>query len=256
MQAKLKLKPLGQSAILAALSYFVLEKIWTGRLSWYINERYLLLTLAGALGLAALALVNLLGRRNDVAHTHDHSVAEEQDHINRFASLTGALWLILALPAVLGLLVPARPLGSSAVANKGVSGTAPLTAGGNTQPAKLDLAPNQRTILDWVRAFNYESDPSIFNGQPADVIGFVFHDARLDESQFFVGRFAITCCVAYASAIGMIVDWPKSAALPDNTWVRVQGMVNAASLDGRPIAQVQASGVEVVPEPANPYLYP
>jgi uncharacterized repeat protein (TIGR03943 family) len=120
----------------------------------------------------------------------------------------------------------------------------------------LDLAPTERTILDWVRAFNYESDPSIFNGQPADVIGFVFHDTRLTANQFFVGRFAVTCCVADASAIGIIVDWPQSADLADNSWVRVQGTVNAASLDGRPIAELQASTVELVPEPANPYLYP
>ena len=254
-----------QSAILAAIGLFVLDIIVTGRLSWYINQRYLLVTLAGALGLTALAVVNFLDRRAP-AHSHEPEEADEEevlpihpddgDRPPRHSAIGHWLWLVVALPALLGFLAPARPLGSTAVANKGVSSTAPLTAGGNTQPVKADIAPTDRTVLDWVRAYNFESDPSVFNGQAADVIGFVYHDTRLAAGQFMVVRFGITCCVADAAAIGMIVAWPQSAGLADNSWVRVRGTVAVANLSGRPIPQIQAGSVEPVAEPSNPYLYP
>lgn len=250
----LTLKRTLQPVILAALGYFVLDKIRTGRLTWYINERYLLLTLAGALGLVGLALFSLFEGRP--GEPHEHHSEDQPDHAHPHTSAADWLWLIVALPAVLAFLVPARPLGSSAVANKGVSATVPLSAGGNAKPVKLDLAPTQRTILDWIRAFNYESDPSVLEGQSADVVGFIFHDARLAPGQFFVGRFAITCCVADASAIGMIVDYATTETLPDNQWVRVRGTVSSSSLNGQPIPRLQASSVEKVEEPANPYLYP
>jgi putative membrane protein len=96
----------------------------------------------------------------------------------------------------------------------------------------------------------------VFDGQQADVVGFVYHDARLAEGQFLVGRFTVTCCVADAAAIGMIVIWPPAQALPANAWVRVRGAVSAATLDGRPIPLIAAESVEQVAEPDNPYLYP
>jgi uncharacterized repeat protein (TIGR03943 family) len=263
-ELRAKITQAAQSVILAALGLFVLAKIVTGQLGWYINERYLLITLAGGLGLAVLAVLNVADRHAGAEHHHEHDEVDEYtiDHPDearpapRRAALSGWLWLLMALPAVLGLLVPARPLGSSAVANKGISSTAPLTAGGNTQPAKAQLAPTDRTILDWVRAFNFESDPAVFNGQAADVIGFVYHDTRLSAGQFLVVRFGITCCVADAAAIGMVVNWPQAAALADNSWVRVRGTVSAATLGGRPEPQIQASVVDAAAEPANPYLYP
>jgi uncharacterized repeat protein (TIGR03943 family) len=163
--------------------------------------------------------------------------------------------LVVALPVLLGVLIPAKPLGSSAIANRGVNITAPLTAGA-AQPAKLDLAPTDRNILDWIRAFNYASDPKSFAGQPADVIGFVYHDSRLAGEQFLAGRFTVNCCVADAMAIGVIVQWPDSKGLADNGWVRVRGSVQASEIDGRPIPLIIAESVEPVPPPEQPYLYP
>jgi hypothetical protein len=39
-----------QALILAGLGIFLIDKIWTGTLFWYINARFMPLTVIGALG--------------------------------------------------------------------------------------------------------------------------------------------------------------------------------------------------------------
>lgn len=241
-----------QALALAALGIFLLQKIWSGTLYWYISNRFLLLTLAAAIGFLALAQTILPRRRPDGA---DPELGRQEDapaHGQR-----QPVWglLVVVLPVLLGIVVPARPLGAAAIANKGINTSPPLAAASG-QSVNLDLAPASRNILDWVRAFNYAPDPAAFHGQPADVIGFVYQDSRLGNDQFLVGRFTLNCCVADALAIGMVVKWPEAASLAANSWVRVRGPVDSVTLDGRRLPLILAGSVEPVPEPAQPYLYP
>lgn len=251
-----------QALVLAGLGLFMLHKIWTGTLYWYINQRFLLLILFAAIGLLALARVVLPGRSaTDPAslgdeQQHEHGDEHEHGHDHDHGG-SGAAWglIFLAVPLALGLLIPARPLGSSAIANRGVNTTAPLTAGG-AAPAQLDLASTDRNVLDWVRAFNYAQDPHTFTGEPADVIGFVYHDVGLEPDTFLVSRFAVTCCSADAAAIGLLVRWPGAAALENNTWVRVRGPMEVGQYAGRPTPLIVADNLQGVDSPAQPYLYP
>ncbi len=251
-----------QALLLAALGVFFLHKIWSGTLYWYINNRFLVLVLSAGVGFLALSQIVLQGLRRqtqeaepqDERHDHPHPQAPSWSHSHPTLSIWGLI--IIALPVLLGILIPARPLGSSAVANKGINTSAPLTAAESGRAVRLDLAATDRTILDWVRAFNYEANPTVFDGQPADVVGFVYHDTRLAEGQFLVGRFAVSCCVADALALGMIVNSAQAANLRDNSWVRVRGPVQAANLAGRPIPLITAESIEQVAEPEQPYLYP
>ena len=54
---------------------------------------------------------------------------------------------------------------------------------------------------------------SQFNGQPADLIGFVYSEPTFGGDHFMVARFAISCCVADASAIGVPVAALDSVSL-------------------------------------------
>jgi uncharacterized repeat protein (TIGR03943 family) len=267
-----------QALILAALGLFFLQKIWSGTLFWYINQRFFILTLLAGAGFLALAQVisgvRMRGKAAPIrvkplpehddregvhprAHTstlpHSHPHTSTPPHSHSHTSPWALL--LVALPVILGVLVPARPLGSSALANKGLNAAAPLTASAG-DPVRLDIAPAERTVLDWVRAFNYEADPTVFAGQPADVVGFVFHDSRLGQTQFFAGRFAVSCCVADAAGIAVVVEWPEATALVDNSWVRVQGSVQVAELEGKAVPMIVAEAVTDVPAPEQPYLYP
>lgn len=232
-----------QAMILAALGIYLLSKVYDGRILLYINQRFVILVLLAAFGLLALAQV-VLHERPDVG-----SQAAEQP-----AGRPGwALWLVV-LPLLAGLLVPARPLGVSALANRGINTGAGLTArAGSGALNAIAIPSTQRSVLDWIRISN---DGNLAPGEMADVVGFVYHDGRLPENQFLVGRFSIACCVADAVALGMVVSWPDAAGLPDNRWVRVAGPLQVYSLEGRNLPMIAAQRVEIIPEPEQPYLFP
>jgi uncharacterized repeat protein (TIGR03943 family) len=165
---------------------------------------------------------------------------------------------IVALPVMLGVIVPSKPLGSRAVDGQIASDLSSINA---SSSARIDIAPQDRNVLDWLRAFSTEADPAALNGQEADVVGFVYRDARFDEAtQFMVARFVMSCCIADAQAIGLIVDWPLAATLHDDSWVRVRGRFEVRAFNGvlAPwlVADEGDQGVQLVNQPDSPYLYP
>ena len=102
-----------QGVMLIILGIFLAEKAISGKLTWYINLRFLPLTIVGIVLLAFLAqaVFRHMGD-NEVDHDHVHVVP-------------GGL-LILIIPVLVGVLLPARPLDSIAVDSKGISINAPL----------------------------------------------------------------------------------------------------------------------------------
>lgn len=245
-----------QALILAGLGVFLLHKLWSGTLYWYINDRFFGLVLGAALGFLLLARTLLPAWSAAPAHVHANGEAHDhpEDHDHSHAAPAWRLWIV-ALPLILGLFVPARPLGSSALVNKGLNTNAPIAAADGAAN-QVTLLPEARTVLDWVRAFNYADDPGVYTGERADVIGFVYHDSSLGDGEFMVSRFTVTCCAADATGIGLRVQWPNAAALEGNAWVRVRGPVQPSVYAGRPIPLVVAESVEGVEPPAQPYLYP
>jgi uncharacterized repeat protein (TIGR03943 family) len=252
---------LAQAILMTALGLLLARKLWTGEIFYYINERFFPLILFGAAASLALALGAVwMWRREPAAHVHDHDHEHQHGHPHAHvhAPARFPLWNILwvAVPVVLSLVVPPRPLGASAIDNRGLNASGPLTVSSGAAAATLQIAPADRNILDWIRAFNYSADPAEFTGQPADVIGFVYKDPRLPTDQFLVGRFTVTCCAADASAVALLAEWPEAAALPENAWVRVRGSVRVAEFNGRPTPLIAATALEQVEQPAHPYMYP
>lgn len=243
-----------QTLLLAGLGIYLLVKILGGTLYFYINERFLWLIVVGSVVFLLLALAVYL-RARTAADSHAHAHAHQHGH-GHHHSQTGRVWglAIVALPLVLGFLVPPKPLDSSALATRGISANAAIGQSGNNQ--ELAVPSDQRTVLDWVRAFNYSSDPQEFAGEDADVIGFVYHDPRLPANQFLVSRFTVNCCVADAFAIGMIVEEEDAADWSGNSWVHVEGSIAVGTLDGRAAPIILAESIKPVPVPPQPYLFP
>lgn len=245
---------------MTALGLLLARKLWTGEIFYYINERFFPLILFGALASLALALGAFFMWRRAAAQAHDHDDEHHHDHEHTHAHaparfpLGSVLWL--AVPVALSLIVPSRPLGASAIDNRGLNSSGPLIASGGAGAATLQIAPADRSILDWIRAFNYSADPTEFTDQPADVIGFVYKDPRLPANQFLVGRFVVTCCAADASAVALLAEWPEAAALPENAWVRVRGPVRVAEFNGRLTPLITVAALEQVEQPEHPYMYP
>ena len=153
--------------------------------------------------------------------------------------------------------MPPQPLGAAAVGNReiniagaGIKSIAPPT--GNEA---VGIITGERNILDWLGEFQRHKDPVALDGQEATVIGFVYRDERFDETRFMVSRFTVSCCVADAAPIGLIVDWPEAMELPDNQWVEVTGRFEAGNFDGTSIPILKADKIEQVDQPKQPYLH-
>ena len=70
-----------------------------------------------------------------------------------------------------------------------------------------------------------------------------------------VGRFILSCCVADASPVGLIVHWPDATELADDQWVRINGRFQLSSFNDIAMPILQARSVTPTDPPAQPYLY-
>jgi uncharacterized repeat protein (TIGR03943 family) len=158
---------------------------------------------------------------------------------------------VIAIPLVLGTLVPSRPLGSAAVGGN-ISLNAVSASGAQT----FTTDPLTWNVLDWLRAFNNSGDVNSFNGKQADVIGFVYREATFPDDQFMVARFTISCCVADASAIGVPVVWDAAGDYPADTWVEVKGTWEVGEFRGDTVPILHPTTIDKVDQPDHPDLYP
>ncbi len=164
-----------QGLLLLGLCIFFASKAANGQLTWYINSRFIPLTIFGIIFLAVLAQIIFTeirrSRKRDEEHGHDHN----DDH----APAPMNLWFML-VPLLIGVLIPARPLDSSAFDSKGFNTNSPLVSA-DASAQIFETESEERNVLDWLKLFNYESDLEQFNGESASVIGFVYFDETLGE---------------------------------------------------------------------------
>lgn len=271
MLANLRVQTSLKALLLLGLGFFLFTRLTGGTLYFYISERFGWLTLVAALGLFLLGISYRTGRHNAEAEAvagcehdhadghpgHDHSDHDHSghDHPGHDHAIGWGGLLIVALPILFGLLIPPRPLGSTALAARemnvsGVPSALPAAVQGAT--AKADT---ERSVLDWVLDFQASGrDGENFAGRSADVMGFVHREADDPADAFWLTRYVVGCCVVDAVPVGLRVVWPDAPALEADSWVRVGGQL-VESTDA--IAPwLEAQSVVVVPPPNQPYLYP
>lgn len=244
-----------KALLLIGLGFFLYSKIANGTLYFYISERYAWLTMVAFIG---LIIVGLSYRRgSDHADGHEHHSHEGHDHDphDHNHGLTWGGALLVALPIILGLLVPPQPLGASALSTReinigGADSVMPSVVRRSEQKAAID-----RNILDWVTAFRMSrSSGETFEAVEASLVGFVYFEENQAEGSFWLARFVVGCCVADATPAAVLVRWPQHGDLKDGDWIRVGGRFREEAGAQAPV--LMADTVELVPAPNQPYLYP
>jgi uncharacterized repeat protein (TIGR03943 family) len=242
-----------RAGILIGTGLFLYSKISSGTLFFYIHPRFGWLTLLAAtmfVLLGAVTFQDLTTRAKqttsaqDCAHHHTHSHTRPRWGL-----------VLVALPTLLGILIPPKPLGAQSLGNREVNVSELAPARQVERTELLDPALGD-SVLGWLTRFGENLDPTAFTGQEADVVGFIYHDERLGNDRFMVARFAVYCCVADAVAVGLIVRWPEAAALETDHWARVQGHFEPGEFDGTSIPILVADSVTATEPPQQPYVYP
>ena len=286
----------GHYLVTLGLAVFLAGKLSNGKLNFYINERFFPLTIFAIITLWCMATFNLLSAIQPEKKAQTENKLDPRFVLAGLTSSLPILCslvklpnpviyivfifcsigsyimvlryveqsqftakhippyalILLALPVLIGLSTPEQPLSSESLDTRGVSLTATFSSAQESNLA-FDIIEDDRTILDWIKL---SSDSSTYIGQQANVVGFVYHDARLDNGQFMLSRFVITCCVADALAVGLPVNGMDRMDLPDNTWVHVKGTLDKTSIDGDTVPLIQATSIEIIEAPEQPYLYP
>lgn len=231
-----------KSLLLLGLGGYFLYIIASGNLSNYINIRFAWLSYLAAGLFILLGVVSLYALLRPQPHEHDHC-QHDHDH----STISWPVLGVIAIPLLLGLLVPSQPLGAAAVDGD-------FNAIGGEMATALDIPPQERNMLDWVRLFNASDDVTAFNGAPVNITGFVFHDESYPDGVFMMARFTISCCVADSVAIGIPVSWTEN--LPADSWIQVKGQLQTGIVSGREQPIIHASTVDIIDRPEHPYLYP
>jgi len=273
----IRLLGVGLAAAIAAVTVALAV---TGRLGLYINPdsawftvSMAVVALAGTIASFALPLGAEADHGHD--HDHDHAHAHAPDHAHAHAHDDApARRSRRPAPAMPGLAPSGRGIaraGGIAVAGGGVLATGIVGAMLLVPPATLsaELAMSRDTgaaplfqgadvvalaatgdtasfgVGEWASVFATATNPEAFEGQQITLTGFVTPAG----GGFGLTRLVITHCVIDAQAASIPVGTGEAPATGE--WVTVTGIIR----DVEGSLRVQASAVEVVPQPEDPYEY-
>ena len=237
---------------LVGLGLFLFSRLLDGSVYFYINQRFIILTLLAAGG---FILVGASLYRQP-KHTHHEENHEGHAHDNHNHShLTWAGLLIILLPLVLGWLVPPKPLGANAFGNREINVGSLQSVAPPGENERMGLISGEKNIIDWLIDIQNSVSPEELDGQEAHVIGFVYRDGRFTNSQFLIGRFIVSCCVADASPVGLVVQGEEAAQFEDDQWIEVRGHFETRLFDGEPTPLLIIDQIEAIEQPPQPYLY-
>jgi uncharacterized repeat protein (TIGR03943 family) len=131
-----------------------------------------------------------------------------------------------------------------------------LSSAVTPRESQIASSSREKNLLDWLLTFDRNRDPAAFDGQEARMTGFVYRDSQYDDDTFMLSRFVVSCCVADATPIGLVVHWPEASTLANDQWVEVAGSFQAGEFDGRAMPVLMAGEITPTAMPNQPYLFP
>lgn len=236
------------AAVLAGYGLFILSLFLRHIMTWYINPSYVAPTVAAGAVLIALAFVGL-ARPPQVA-CEDGCCAEEAPPQLR-------TYIFLTIPLFLALVVPPHSLAAFSARQRGpqIAGLSTIRGAAAVKRVSLSVDTRSFTLQDWVGALAADPNPADYRGKPVILTGMVLHDpASTPPGYIMVLRYQVTCCIADARPVGLIVRDTSRGALKDNQWVTVTGTMAGTSYQGQQIAVVNPKQISPV-KAGNPYMY-
>ncbi len=162
--------------------------------------------------------------------------------------------------AIVGLLffsliiffVPPRPLSERSAQARGSSSDTAIL---QVEIPRFGVSPENRSIIDWTQMFNFDPDPHAYLGQAVKVDGFIQRSVDLPEDYFLITRFTLSCCIADARPVSLIVHANGVDPYLEGTWWELKGQMNVLELDGEERSVVELIEAKPIPTPDDPYTY-
>jgi uncharacterized repeat protein (TIGR03943 family) len=115
---------------------------------------------------------------------------------------------------------------------------------------------SQFTLKEWVSLLAQTSDPNLYTGKQATVVGFISPDPDNSPNILYLSRFVVTCCAVDARPVGVPLYRPGwKQTLKAGQWLKVGGTFVANPDIVTPPIVLEPQSLQVVEEPHDPYLY-
>ncbi|MEK4541823.1 TIGR03943 family putative permease subunit [Bacillus sp. FSL R5-0585] len=109
---------------------------------------------------------------------------------------------------------------------------------------------------DYVQTMNViGQNVNWFKGKEITFLGFIYKDKDVTGNKVVVARYGITCCIADASVWGMIVTGKNIEKIPEETWVKITGLLDETIYKGTVFPLVKVNKIEKINKPTDPYVY-
>lgn len=276
-----------RAAILSGFAMYIIYLVRTDSLTLYIAPRMVIYVKLSAMGLYATAIYQVYTafqtwKGKDIINCDCNH--EPSSSVTKNTLIYG----LFILPIALGFLLPDGMLGNNIVSKKGIhlSGPESLMPIASMSPA----SKQPQTEAEWKALFPFDESTkanaklgrqlyqqatiripekdyvetlttidlyrSNFIGKTVEISGFVFREEGMSNNQFVVSRFVMNCCSADSVPYGIVINFPHAAAFKDDAWVKVSGILNESTFDGKKISVLDAQHLQIIEAPDSPYVYP
>lgn len=234
--ARMEWSPLrvASGAVLAAWAALFWFLLLSGRSSLYLSSRTDWVVPVGAI----LLTLGAVGRLAWARRPNPEPLGPRE----------GLAMVLVVLPVVLVLALPPATLGSFAAGRRSGIGGAGFVSSEDLSTGRITLTQVAAALRspEGMRALAERA------GSTVSFVGFVDRNESMPADEFDLTRFLISCCVADALTVQVRVVGAPPGELRADQWVRVTGTLYPLGQD----VLVQASTVERVPRPQDPYLNP
>jgi uncharacterized repeat protein (TIGR03943 family) len=166
----------------------------------------------------------------------------------------GAATMLLLSAAIAGLIITPKLFTSHAAIQRGVSTEAVTVTRSQTQAFHTNVNPESKTLVDWKRTIDNYPEPDAYLGQKAHINGFVVYPKDLPANYLLLSRFVITCCAADAYPVSLTVKFTGDRQkYPQDSWLQVKGKAIVETLSGTRQLVIDASDLQPMTAPKNPY---
>lgn len=248
------------TVIIAGYGGFILSLFMRNDLTLYINPAYVWPTVLAGAVLIAFSVLRLVKPRAG-AHEGEACCADDTCgcESGSCSSASIRMWpsLVLSIPLFLAIVLPPRSLAAFSAMQRGpqIAGMTSIRGVNTVSHVSLSVDTASFTLQDWAGALSADPNPKDYIGKPVDISGMVLRDpGAVPTGYIMVMRYQVTCCIADARPIGLIVRDPTGSAIKDSQWIKVSGVMGAASYQGQRLVVVEPKRLEII-KAGNPYMY-
>ncbi len=189
------------------------------------------------------------------AHTHthqDHAHDTSTPHVHLFSESVSIG--LLVVPILMALWITPQPLSSQTAVMRGVSYE--MTGFQSQQKQQsFGVPPEKRSLIDWLLVLNLDPEPANYKNQSVNVQGMAIFHEDMPENHFMISQFVVSCCVADARPVGLLVQYdPNTQSVENGKWFQISGSIEEGQIKEQRQPVIALSEWQEIAPPETPYV--